>query len=431
MDESLHNLQNWMLDHYGLLISDDLLEHRVKRLIKISRLNETNILKALQANQADVVTLALDAFTVQESYFFRDGPLFNHLKNEIFPKLIQEKIQQHNFRLTIWSVGCAKGEETYSIAIILHQLLPAIYPWEIQLIGSDVNQIALEHARAGVYTQPSLRTIDKDLLHTYFDKVQSGYQIKAFIRDMARFNYVNLANLPVQKLCCDMILCRNVFIYLNKQTIETALRYFYDSLNDGGVLFLGPSDLLSYHQHSFRIDIINDLYQLGKNLVETVLPQRVNLIKSPPPKLASKSSFSLSTSALELRAKGEIDIHRGEMLNAHQHLSQSIALDPLDPTSHFLIGLVYIDLKKTTLAIRHLQKALYLNPKFPEAAYHLGLLYLTHHQWDKGMKLLNSALFSAKSRDGNAIVLCSKGTMTEFIQAIHENITYFQGIKHE
>jgi chemotaxis protein methyltransferase CheR len=393
-------------------------------------LNEVDFLHALQAKQTDIVNATLNALTVQESYFFRDVSLFVFLKNVLLPKLIKEKQKKGEYQLTIWSAGCAFGEEIYSLAIYLDQLLPNIKEWEINLIATDINEEALEKGKKGIFTASSMRATDKVTLKEYFELHASSYVLKQRIREMVQFSHFNIAQThkSVAKKF-DLIFCRNVFIYLNQSIIESALQHFYDRLVDEGILFLGPSDLITYYSHSFSVEIISNLWLFRKNekkkaqsplgtLTRPVselslsyseqLQVRTHQLKTIRFALDSKNYSEVlrkmdvylsayAETALLMRYKGEALMGLGDTDTALLYLNKSIQLDSLDAISHFLHALIKLDKKDNSAAISSLQKALYLKNNFPEAAYHLSLLYLQNKQEQQGMKLLKQSLLYAQS----------------------------------
>lgn len=464
-------IKEWASSCYGLVIQDDKIESQVDRIMTLYGLNKQSYLQALKANHSPVVNATIDAFTVQESYFFRDASLFGFLKKTLLPTIIEEKRKNSDAQLTIWSAGCACGEEIYSIAIYLAQLLPDIKQWDINLLATDINEAALDRGRKGVFTQSSMRATDATIIREYFESHTAPYILKPQIREMVKFEHSNIAEKHKLHLGqrgrssvkCDVIFCRNVFIYLTQSTIESALNNFYDSLVDEGILFLGPSDLITYYRHNFSVEMVSNIYLLKKSgqkkishaaIVRTPSPQeipptysqklqqqtnqlkfiRLSLDNKNYREVLEKIDLYLSTypeTALLNRYKGEALIGLGDAATAIIYLAKSIKLDPLDATSHFLHGVVELDMKNKMAAVDSLQKALYIKNNFPEAAYHLSLLYLQNHQREKGIKLLKQSLIYAKERPQEKPALCTDGTMKQFIQAINASILYYQGQNHE
>jgi chemotaxis protein methyltransferase CheR len=190
--------------------------------------------------------------TTGESYFLRDKEQFSLLRNRILPELIERRGRERLLR--IWSAGCASGEEPYSIAILLNELLPSREEWRILILGSDMNQHALDKAKKGLYTEWSFRQTLPDLRDRYFTGRKDSWEIDGNIRTMVTFSPCNLVSDPFPSRSnelhdMDLILCRNVFIYFDPETVARVTGKFADTLNEGGYLLTGHGEL---HPESMR-----------------------------------------------------------------------------------------------------------------------------------------------------------------------------------
>ena len=186
----------------------------------------------------------LEQVTVGETYFFRDPEHFAFVRAEVLPVLHALRSPEHGLR--IWSAGCASGEETYSLAILLqqHALLT-----RASVLGTDLTARAVTLARAGVYRAWSMRNCDDEALAPFFVRRGDTYTVCDDIRARVRFEQHNLAQpnyaAAVEGISgLDLIFCRNVFIYLDPQTSRSIADRFYEALAPGGFLILGPSDPL-------------------------------------------------------------------------------------------------------------------------------------------------------------------------------------------
>ena len=130
--------------------------------------------------------------TVGETYFFRDPLLFEALEKHMLPRLLQAR-RTNGHRLTIWSAGCATGEEPYSLAILLDRIVPDPNQWEITVLGTDINESFLERAGTGLYTEWSFRNIPQEIKQRYFRQKGRDFEIIPRIRERVRFSYLNLA----------------------------------------------------------------------------------------------------------------------------------------------------------------------------------------------------------------------------------------------
>src|SRR5215510_5905191 len=184
--------------------------------------------------------------TIGESYFFRDSGQFSLLREQVIPELIERNSAARSLR--IWSAGCSTGEEPYSLAILVDELLPTHSHWNIVIIGTDVNKRAIAAARRGIYRQHSLRTLDPELRKRYFHQHRGDWELDARFRSMVSFRQVNLFGDPFPDstgnlLEMDLILCRNVLIYFDRTAIAPVITKFTNTLKVGGYLVTGHAEL--------------------------------------------------------------------------------------------------------------------------------------------------------------------------------------------
>ncbi|HMK76614.1 MAG TPA: CheR family methyltransferase [Thermodesulfobacteriota bacterium] len=183
--------------------------------------------------------------TIGETHFFRDSDTIEALRRHILPDLIARHHTDRTLRL--WSAGCATGEEPYTLAILLRQILSDIDRWKILILATDINRRALSHAASGRYRAWSFRETDPVVQSTYFTADGGTFTLEPAVREMVTFVYHNLAedNYPSpanQTSNLDLILCRNVTIYLPTPLIYDIANRFYQCLSNGGWLIVGPSE---------------------------------------------------------------------------------------------------------------------------------------------------------------------------------------------
>jgi chemotaxis protein methyltransferase CheR len=216
--------------------------------------------------------------TTSESYFFRDQGQFRLLQNQILPELIERQKLARSLR--IWSAGCSTGEEPYSLAILVQEMIPDWEQWQILILGTDINQTNIQKAKRGFYNSWSFRLVDKDLQKRYFDQRQTEWEIQERIRQMVTFSYGNLVQdqFPSQaaSVCnMDLIICRNVFVYFDSQAISTVLGKFYSTLKPGGYLITAHAELYGQQLGRLRAKVFPEsvVYQRREDWpVETGLP---------------------------------------------------------------------------------------------------------------------------------------------------------------
>lgn len=211
---------------------------------------------------------ALEAFiaslTVPETYFFRNQPQFEALEQRILPELIERRRDLR--RLRIWSVGCASGEEPYSLAMLLRRVLPDLAAWDVKILATDLNRGLLEKAQRGLYTAWSFRDTPPDIQTQYFTPRGSQFELSPQVRGQVTFAYLNLADdsypsALTDTLEMDLILFRNVLIYFGEEMARRVIDRLYDALAAGGWLLVGhaePSIALfsRFTTHSFPNAIV-------------------------------------------------------------------------------------------------------------------------------------------------------------------------------
>lgn len=180
--------------------------------------------------------------TIGETYFLREKEAFHFLKYEYLTKLFNDDKREKT--LSVWSAGCSSGEEVYSLAAMLCEMLPDIDEWDIKILGTDINPTSLQKAMRGVYTEWSFRKTEPWFKKKYVTKTENGkYRVIDKLRKFVEFRSHNLATNHSLIFKQDIIFCRNVLIYFDKPFIKKVTSHFYDSLKEGGVLILSPVEV--------------------------------------------------------------------------------------------------------------------------------------------------------------------------------------------
>lgn len=198
----------------------------------------------------------VDLLTVHETRFFRDQESLQLAKNHCLKK-VDEQIAEgkDTINLQLWSVGCATGEEVYSLALLLAQLEKEVKQENNKnlyfgVTGVDISFPSLAAAREGIYHRRKIETIPLDLRHEYFEaKVDDYFQVKSSLRQRTCFvqgNVQELANAPVQSY--DVVFCQNVLIYFQQPRRESILNNLVARVKPGGLLILGPGEVVNW-QH--------------------------------------------------------------------------------------------------------------------------------------------------------------------------------------
>jgi two-component system CheB/CheR fusion protein len=233
---------------------------RIARRMQITRAdNPKNYYDFLRDNAEEAQALLGDLL-ISVTTFFRDSEVFEALKTRVVPQLFQAKAPDETIR--IWVPGCATGEEAYSIAILLleeaarHELRPAI-----QLFGSDLDGAALATAREGRFPAAIEADVSEERLRRFFLLEGDHYRVRQELRDIVLFALHDLLKDPPFSRV-DLISCRNVLIYLDRELQEQVCMTFHYALNDGGFLVIGASETADSPPGLFRaIDRNSRIYQ--------------------------------------------------------------------------------------------------------------------------------------------------------------------------
>jgi len=224
---------------------------RIERRMNSHQIKEfTHYVRYLQENPGEVDALFKELL-IGVTKFFRDQEAYEHLKGYLLPRL-QHKPADSVIR--VWAPGCSTGEEAYSLAMVLLECLDAIDParyLKIQIFATDLNAEGIDKARAGVYADNIAADVSPERLHRFFIKADGQYHIRKQVRDLVVFAVHNLSkDAPFTRL--DLLVCRNLLIYLSGEMQKTLLPVFHYALNPGGLLFLGPSENLTGFQELFQ-----------------------------------------------------------------------------------------------------------------------------------------------------------------------------------
>jgi two-component system, chemotaxis family, CheB/CheR fusion protein len=216
------------------------LQRRIQRRMSrhgIAKLED--YLTYIQDDAAEIAALYQD-FLIDVTSFFRDPEVFQSLKERVFPQLAQQHSQLSPIR--IWVPGCATGEEVYSIAICLLEVLDPIVPQPpIQIFATDLNSNAIETARAGIYKRSAMAHVSPERLRRFFVPTGSDYQISKSVRELCVFARHNLcSDPPFSRL--DLISCRNVLIYFGTTLQKKTIQNLHYGLNPSGFLLLGTAE---------------------------------------------------------------------------------------------------------------------------------------------------------------------------------------------
>ena len=226
------------------------IKRRIKRrmlLHKLERLQD--FVDFLQVHPEELDALFQD-ITINVTGFFREPHTFEALDQVILPRLLDGR--PTHMPLRIWVPGCSTGEEVYSLAMVILEHLGQRTGMQVQIFGTDIDERAVDKARAGIYAERISADVSAARLQRFFTEVAGGWQISKSIRDMCVFAPHDVtSDPPFSKL--DLVCCRNLLIYLGNTLQRKVLQFFHYALNPGGFLMLGSSETIGVSADLFQL----------------------------------------------------------------------------------------------------------------------------------------------------------------------------------
>ncbi|OSM05143.1 CheR family methyltransferase [Magnetofaba australis] len=415
----------------GLVIPEDDLARFQKIIVDRMRIRRIDIgeiylqllLGQSDASKAEWKALSL-LLTTGESYFFRDAGQMSLLRHKILPELIRKREAEK--RLRIWSAGCSTGEEPYTLAMLLTLILPDWRSWSIHLVGTDLNESALDKARAGLYGEWSFRKVDPELRKQFFTPLPDQvWRIDPQIHGLATFAHLNLIedrypNVTQNLYDFDLIICRNVFIYFDAPTIAGVVEKLTESLCRGGYFMSGhaeihgrPSAELASRSHPESI-----IYQRVEKApartlhasaeysvtprapaprqTQSVAPAR-SARRSPPPPVAPTSPANRAVSSrvnLSEQWNQIIQLrHKGESEKAASLAVKLVASHPEHTPALMLLAWHNANQGRQSESESLCQQVIKTAPLSPEPHYLLAHIALEQGEEGLAKSLLNKALY--------------------------------------
>ena len=435
----------------------DLIQSRTGLTLDVHRRNDvTAVLVAMRASgdaahPADLVAFLsaqpaihplwqrlIHTVTIGETYFFRNSPQFEALRRQVLPTLIEQRRKTGSKQLRLWSAGCATGEEPYSLAILLRELLPDIETWNISLLGTDINDAYLQEAREGIYRARSFRNETPAAVRNgWFTSTERGYQLDPTIRKMVVFRSLNLTaddfpSFESNTMHTDVVLCRNVTIYFDRETTRQLTSRFHQALNNDGWLVVGHSEpqadlyegfkaenfentvfyrkysaILPQQETQITSPIVPAFTPLGKH------PERRNLRPAPFPD--KKKQTAEVTVAQDFWARAKVAADHEQWDEARAWLDKAKAQGQFEPQVHYLRALVELNVGNTEQAFRYLRRAVYCDPNFALAHYMLGDLYNYQGARKEAARHWQVALSAVEHNDSQQVLPYSDDLTVEML----------------
>lgn len=414
------------------------------------------LLRNREAGEAERHLLIFQ-LTIGETYFFRYSEQFDALRDVVLPEIIERN--QASRTLRIWSAGCAIGAEPYSLAILLKRHFGIrLTGWDVQIIGTDINQAFLARASRGEFDERALRSTPDDVRREWFAQSGATWTINPQLKEGVTFQYHNLVEHPYPSIvhgivALDLILCRNVMIYFDWGVIERILGRFHECLVDGGWLAVGHAESNTEVFRAYRT--VNmpgaTFYQKSAHhQVVTYSPVSPAVPTSPlaempwlmpdmqlpwtPPDLPAAphapavlldqphTAPALTGLALIRRLADE-----GQWKEAARRCEHLLTHDRLNPSVHFFHALILEQMRHLAEAEQALRRAIYLDRTCVLAHYHLALLLGKAGQRDAAMQSLrNVQSLLSRMRPNDAITDGDGITAEELGQLVGMHVDVLQ-----
>ncbi|RKZ92812.1 MAG: chemotaxis protein CheR [Candidatus Parabeggiatoa sp. nov. 1] len=250
-------LRKLVNEHTGIRLSDhkqEMLYSRLSRRLRALNLTSfSRYYKLLKINGGEELVHFINAVTTNLTAFFREPHHFELLEQVLLPQLLEKKPTTR--RIRIWSAGCASGEEAYSIAMIVKEVIPA--DWDVKILATDLDSQVLTKAKLGVYEEGRIEGVPPGRLHRWFKKgsgsAEGRVQIIPELQQLITFKHLNLIGMWPMRGPFDIIFCRNVVIYFDKSTQKILFERFANLLDNNAYLLIGHSENLFQLSTRFRL----------------------------------------------------------------------------------------------------------------------------------------------------------------------------------
>ena len=345
----------------------------------------------------------LDSVTVQETHFFRNPPQMEALRRRVLPDLLRRAAGRDG-PLTIWSAGCSTGEEPYTLAMMLLELSPVLaVPDTVRILGTDVSAEALRTATRATYTGRTLDPMPPAIADRWLEPRPGGtFGVTDQARRLVELRVHNLVTdpPPFAPGQVDLIVCRNVTIYFDRDTTARVIGTFHDALAEGGYLLLGHSETLWQVSDAFTLLPIGDafIYRRTHDKARTARPRTrartpakprplraaverhdrraaaATDARTPPAAVAAAGSAGAAPTsrAASLLETARAALRAGRYDVAARTAAEAVTADPLVAVAYLVLGDARATLGQDAAAVQALRKAVYLDPALAPAHFMLA-----------------------------------------------------------
>jgi chemotaxis protein methyltransferase CheR len=248
-EKDFEQLKKIVSEHTGIVLTDakrNMVYGRLARRLRVLGIGQfRDYIALVTADEVELINF-INSITTNLTAFFREKHHFDHLKSDLFPKLVEEN--RHTKRVRIWSAGCSTGEEPYSLAITVREFFSAYPDWDVKILATDIDTNVLAKASSAIYSEDRVEDLDKAFVKRWFvrgkgDK-QGFVKLRNEVSDLISFKQLNLLQSWPMRGPFDLIFCRNVVIYFDKPTKVKLFDRYADILVPTGHIFIGHSETL-------------------------------------------------------------------------------------------------------------------------------------------------------------------------------------------
>lgn len=232
----------------GIVLSDgkqDMVYGRLTRRLRALKLPDfESYIKIIESNDEEELVHLVNAITTNLTSFFREEHHFGYLKSKVFPALMEKNAATR--RIRIWSAGCSTGEEPYSIAMTVKEFFPPGSDWDVKIIATDLDSNVVDTGKKGVYPLSRVEDVSKEYKKRWMRRGKGDksdfVKMSSELQELITFKQLNLLEGWPIKGPIDIIFCRNVVIYFDKDTQKVLFDRYADTLADDAHLFIGHSE---------------------------------------------------------------------------------------------------------------------------------------------------------------------------------------------
>jgi len=253
MNKNLKHILNCLHEKRGFDCSGyctSLIEKRINQRFSMTNCHDYGTYFNYLQDNPDEFDILIASLTINVSRFFRNTMTFNYIANHILPQFLLKKQSHMNKSFRVWSAGCSMGEEPYSIAILLHELLEMEdFKSDVRIFATDIDHNILKKAQKAEYSYECIENMKCKFLKKYFKSKGNVFYLQPEIKNMVSFSIYDMlykkSFAPPESIfgAFDMVFCRNVLIYFNKDCQEIIFEKLYKSLARHGYLVLGESEV--------------------------------------------------------------------------------------------------------------------------------------------------------------------------------------------